>query len=166
MKLTKLINLTLGNILALTFILAPSIAAAESGTKFGTLTCKPIQGTKVNLLIHSSVKVKCEYKDGTVTEIYKGVTGIGLGIDLSWKTDEVFAWQVLAPASDVSPGSYALTGKYYGAKAEATAGVGVQANALIGGGEKSFTLQPLSLGVQTGFGAAAGLGYLYLEPEK
>jgi len=166
MKFTKLINLTLASILALTVILASPMTVAESGAKFGTLTCKPIQGTKVFLLIHSSVDVKCEYKDGKVTENYKGETGIGLGIDLNWKTSETVVWQVLAPSSDVSPGNYALSGKYFGAKAEVTAGVGLQANALIGGGDKSFTLQPLSLGAQTGFGAAGGLGYLYLEPDK
>ena len=34
---------------------------------------------------------------------------------------------------------------------------------LIGGGKKSFTLQPLSLTGSTGLGVASGLGYLYLE---
>ena len=138
-------------------------ASAESGVKVGTLTCKPIQGTKVNLIIRSTVQVNCTYESGSVKEMYAGETGIGLGIDLSFKTDETIGWVVFAPSSDISPGNHALAGKYYGAKAEATAGVGVQANALIGGGDKSFTLQPLSLGGQTGFGAAGGLGYLYLE---
>ncbi|MGH8590163.1 MAG: DUF992 domain-containing protein [Gammaproteobacteria bacterium] len=56
--------------------------------------------------------------------------------------------------------------KYTGAKASATAGVGVGANVLIGGGQKSFTLQPLSLTGSTGVGVAGGVGYLYLEPDK
>ena len=98
-----------------------------------------------------------------VTEKYQGETGIGLGIDLSFKSSETMVWVVIAPSSDVSPGNHALVGKYYGAKAEATIGVGVQANVLVGGGDKSFSLQPVSLGGQTGFGAAGGLGYMYLE---
>lgn len=150
-------------------LIAPSaVIAAEgrSGAKVGMLTCAQLKHTKRNLLITSSVQVNCTFKgnDGT-SENYKGETGIGLGIDLSWKTDEVVKWAVVAASNDVAPNNHALAGKYYGAKAEATAGVGAQANVLVGGGHKSFTLQPLSLGGQTGFGAAGGLSYLYLEAD-
>ena len=141
-------------------------AGGGSGAKVGMLTCEQLAGTKHNLLITSSVEISCTYEgnDGT-SESYKGETGIGLGIDLSWKTDEVVKWAVVAASNDVTPNNHALAGKYYGAKAEATAGIGAQANILIGGGNKSFTLQPVSVGGQTGFGAAGGLGYLYLEAD-
>jgi len=135
----------------------------KSGAKFGVLTCEPIAGSKRNLLIRSSVDVICVYEDGDVQEHYKGESGIGLGIDLSWTSNEVIKWAVVAPSSDLRPDNFALVGKYYGAKAEASAGVGLQANVLVGGGDKSFTLQPVSVGGQTGIGVAAGLGYLYLE---
>lgn len=168
MKLSKLLVTGICSIVTAVISIAPIVVtAADSGTKIGVLTCEPIQGTKRNLLIHSSVQINCAYEgeDGS-SEKYKGETGIGLGIDLSWKQEEIIKWVVIAPSTDVSPGNYALAGKYYGAKAEVTAGVGVQANVLVGGGDKSFTLQPLSLGGQTGFGVAAGLGYLYLEADK
>jgi len=144
-----------------------SAADGGSGAKVGVLTCSQVAGTKRNLLITSSVDVNCTYDgDDGSSEKYQGETGIGLGIDLSWKSEEIVKWVVIAASNDISPNNHALAGKYYGAKAEATAGVGAQANVLVGGGDKSFTLQPLSLGGQTGFGAAGGLGYLYLEAAK
>ena len=165
MKLLKLLVTGICTVIAAVAFVSPTVVfAAGSGAKVGMLTCSQIKGTKTNLLIHSSVQVDCTYQgdDGT-SESYKGETGIGLGVDLSWKEDEVVKWVVIAASNDISPNNHALAGKYYGAKAEATAGVGAQANVLVGGGNKSFTLQPVSLGGQTGFGAAGGLGYLYLE---
>lgn len=167
MKLSKLIvSAICSTVAAVIFIVPTVVTAAESGAKVGMLTCEQIKGTKINLLIHSSVQINCTYdgEDGS-SEKYKGETGIGLGIDLSWKNEEIVKWVVIAPSNDISPNNHALVGKYYGAKAEATIGVGVQANVLVGGGDKSFTLQPVSLGGQTGFGAAGGLGYLYLEAD-
>ena len=161
----KVLKLIFSVLMVLVVIIPQGVNAQDekAGTKFGVLTCEPIAGSKRNLLIRSSVDIICVYEDGDVQEHYKGESGIGLGIDLSWTSNEVMKWTVLAPSSDVSPESFALVGKYYGAKAEASAGVGIQANVLIGGGDKSFTLQPLSLGGQTGIGVAVGLGYLYLE---
>jgi len=161
MKFSKVLTISAAVIAAGSALFGSSVLAA--GVEVGTLTCEPIQGTKRNLLIHSSVEVDCVFEGGSVKENYKGETGIALGVDLNWKQDEVVKWVVIAPTSDQMPIGHALAGKYAGAKAEATAGVGAQANALVGGGDKSFTLQPLSLGGQTGFGAAGGLGYLYLE---
>jgi hypothetical protein len=166
MKLMKLLVTGVCSVVTAIGIMAPlHLSAAEgAGAKVGMLTCSQVQGTKRNLLITSSVQVNCTFEgdDGT-SESYSGETGIGLGIDLSWKVEEVVKWVVVAASNDVTPNNHALAGKYYGAKAEATAGVGAQANVLVGGGNKSFTLQPVSLGGQTGFGAAGGLGYLYLE---
>jgi len=140
--------------------------AGEGGIKAGTLSCESIAGSKRNLLVTSTVQIACIYESGDVVEKYAGETGISLGIDFSFTSDEKMAWIVIAPSTDVSPGNHALAGKYYGARVEATVGVGVTANVLIGGFEKSFTLQPVSLGGQKGFGVAGGLGYMYLEPAK
>ena len=165
MKLSKLLISGICSVATTVALVAPAtLTAADSGVKLGVLTCAQVKGTKRNLLITSSAEVSCTYEgeDGS-SESYKGETGIALGVDLSWKSEEVVKWVVLAASNDVSVNNHALAGKYVGAKAEATAGVGAQANVLVGGGNKSFTLQPLSLGGQTGFGAAGGLGYLYLE---
>ena len=48
----------------------------------------------------------------------------------------------------------ALAGSYVGVGAEATAGAGLGANALVGGTGRSFSLQPLSVQGQTGVNIA------------
>ena len=49
-----------------------------------------------------------------------------------------------------------MQGSYGGVSAEATAIVGFGANVLIGGFQKSITLQPISIQAQTGLDLAAG----------
>jgi hypothetical protein len=46
--------------------------------------------------------------------------------------------------------------------AEATVGLGVGANALIGGSDRSIVLQPLSVQAQQGLNIAAGVSQLQL----
>jgi len=57
-----------------------------------------------------------------------------------------------------------LSGTYLGGQASATVGVGGGVAVMVGGGDQSFSLQPLALEVNSGLGAAAGIGYLSLEP--
>lgn len=64
-------------------------------------------------------------------------------------------WGVFAGASGVPRG--ALTGTYVGVGAQASAGPGLGANALIGGTGRAFSLQPLSIQDQPGFNFAAGV---------
>ena len=54
-------------------------------------------------------------------------------------------------------GRGSLSGEYAGATAEATFAVGLGANALVGGSNRSIALQPLSVTGQTGFNAAGGV---------
>jgi len=63
-----------------------------------------------------------------------------------------------------SPG--ALEGGYGGVSAQATVGVAVGANALIGGFDKSITLQPLSIEGNKGLNVAAGIGAMNLKFDK
>ena len=79
-----------------------------------------------------------------------------LGIDIGFTGKSYVKWGVLAPTVDAySLG--ALAGTYVGGSAEATIGVGLGANALIGGSGKTFVLQPLSVQAQEGLDVAAGL---------
>jgi hypothetical protein len=68
---------------------------------------------------------------------------------------------VFAPSSDVRAG--ALQGDYAGASAQATVGLGVGANVLVGGLDKSFALQPLSVEGSKGLNVAAGIGAISLK---
>ena len=46
---------------------------------------------------------------------------------------------------------------YVGASAEASAAIGAGANVLVGGSNRTFTLQPLSVQAQTGVNLAIGI---------
>jgi len=151
-------------------LLAPSLSfsaeeVSSEGTKIGVLNCKQVPDTRLNLLIRSTADIKCTFKStaGGSVERYKGETGVGFGIDLNSKQEENISFGVFS--ADVKQGSYQLAGKYYGVEASAAAGVGVGAKALVGGNNRSFSLQP-ALSDSSGAGVAAGFSYLYLEPDK
>jgi hypothetical protein len=132
-------------------------AQAGSGVKIGVLTCKVEGGA--GWIIGSSKDVECTFK-GTKgrREYYTGSIG-KLGVDVGVTTDTRLAWIVFAPGK-MKAGS--LKGSYTGASAEATAGIGLGANAMIGGFRKSINLQPISLQAQTGLNVAAGVSSLNL----
>jgi len=71
---------------------------------------------------------------------------------------------VIAPSSDLRPG--ALEGGYGGVSAAATVGIGVGANVLLGGFDKSIALQPVSIEGNTGLNVAAGIGALNLKFDR
>ena len=70
----------------------------------------------------------------------------------------------MAPTAVLAPGS--LAGGYAGGTASATVGVGIGANALIGGSGNTIALQPLSLEGSTGLNVAAGIGAMTLTPAR
>jgi len=142
---------------------APAFAGHSSaGTKIGVLTCNAIPNSKVNLLIHSTTDVDCTFKStaGDGTEHYVGETGVGLGIDLKWDSESHLVFTVFA--AENSGVNKLSDGKYVGAGAEAAAGLGLGAHVLVGGSNKSISLQPAIQG-GTGAGASAGITYLYLQ---
>ena len=83
------------------------------------------------------------------------------GVDIGFNQQVVVAWAVFAPTRGVARGD--LAGNYGGAAASATVGVGVGANALIGGSNNTIALQPLSVQAQTGLSVAAGVAGLELR---
>jgi hypothetical protein len=56
-----------------------------------------------------------------------------------------------------------LAGSYVGAAAEASAIIGLGANALVGGNDRSVALQPLSVQSQVGINVAAGIAEIALQ---
>jgi len=130
---------------------------AGSGVKVGVLNCRIAGG--VGFIIGSSKKVDCTFKrSGGGREHYVGTIG-KLGVDVGITDETVLGWVVFAPGK-VNRG--ALKGSYTGASAEATVGLGVGANVLVGGFRKGINLQPLSLQAQTGLNVAAGVASLHL----
>lgn len=149
----------LASFLVLTaFAVAP---ASASGVKVGVLNCRFDSG--VGFIIGSSKDVDCVFKrTGGGREHYVGTIG-KLGLDIGVTTDGVLGWVVFAPGK-TKRGS--LKGSYTGASAEATVGLGVGANVLVGGFKQSINLQPISLQAQTGLNIAAGVASLNLRPAR
>ena len=143
---------------AVVFAAAPGFAAGER-IAVGLLRCHVSSGT--NFLVGSTKELACRFEPagGGPVETYRGeITRVG--IDLGRTRGTEIAWTVLAPKTGVRPG--ALSGRYGGVSAEASAGVGVGANALIGGLERSIALNPLSVQTQSGLNIAAGVAGLRL----
>jgi hypothetical protein len=73
-------------------------------------------------------------------------------------------WAVLAPTTDMKPGS--LAGQYAGVTGGAAVGVGANAHVLVGGLNKSVALQPVSIEGESGLNVAAGVEALTLKPAR
>ena len=139
--------------------------SAAGGVRVGVLTCDSVPGTRINLIVHSKVKVRCIFRTPQGSEHYTGETGIGLGLDFNWERQEEIIFAVLMASSDVSIGSHALAGEYWGGKVSATAGLGVGVASLVGGSGKGVALEPFAVEGSSGLGIAAGVSYLTLAAE-
>ncbi len=137
-------------------------APAQSGVKAGVLTCNVSSGW--GFVFGSSRSLRCTYspKPG-VAEHYAG-TIKKFGVDIGYVSSAVIVWGVIAPTADVGPG--ALAGDYAGVTGSAAVGVGAGANVLVGGSNKQFTLQPVSIEGQQGLNVAAGIGAITLRHAK
>ena len=138
---------------------AGAAQAAPAGVKVGTLTCDVAGG--MGFVFGSSKNLSCQYGPTKApVERYSGTIS-KWGVDIGYTGKGKLVWAVIAPTSDVRPG--ALEGEYAGASAQANVGVGLGANALIGGLDKSVALQPLSVEGSTGLNVAAGIGQISLK---
>lgn len=147
-------------VVSLGLLALPAVAQAESGVKAGVLKCNV--GSGWGFVFGSSKDLKCIYNRGSdqPVERYEGEVR-KYGIDIGYTEDGILIWTVVAPTTDVGAG--ALAGDYVGATAELSAGMGLGANALIGGSGKQIALQPLSISGQEGLNVAAGIGAIHLR---
>ena len=137
-------------------------APANAGyIKTGLLTCQVAPG--VGMVLGSSKGMICSFKpDFRGAEHYGGrIDKVGLDIGVTGKT--VIIWAVLAAGRGYPVG--ALAGTYVGASAEAAVIVGAGANVLVGGSNRSFALQPISVQGQTGLDLAVAVSSLDLWAE-
>ncbi len=150
-----LLGLTLAATLA-----SPALAQQSGGTKVGVLTCRT--SATIGLIVGSHQRIACSFAPdaGGPPDNYAGyITRVGL--DLGVTTGGVMSWGVVAPVNGWHHG--ALAGTYGGASGSVSAGVGVGANALVGGSRRSFALQPLSVSGQVGVNLALGVAGLTLR---
>ncbi|MBU6443648.1 MAG: DUF992 domain-containing protein [Alphaproteobacteria bacterium] len=136
-----------------------ALPAQAAGVKVGVLTCHVASGW--GFVLGSSKHLLCNYQPrGRHPEHYSGTID-KYGVDVGYTASSVIIWGVVAPTSDTKPG--ALEGGYGGVTAQAGVGLGAGANVLIGGFDKSITLQPLSIEGEKGLNVAAGIGALRLK---
>lgn len=135
-------------------------APAMAQDQVGLLECNVAPG--VGLVVTSSHALSCRFSpaDNTPPDYYVGTIN-KFGLDIGFTGAGRLVWGVVAPS--IVP-AHALTGRYVGAMGQATIGIGLGGNALIGGSNQTITLQPLSVSAQTGLNLAAGVGDLTLEP--
>jgi outer membrane protein OmpA-like peptidoglycan-associated protein len=123
------------------------------------LTCHVQPGW--GFVVGSSKHVRCAYHPQVGGEdVYEGRIS-KFGVDIGYTSGAQIVWDVIAPTTDIGPG--ALQGDYAGATASATLFAGAGAHALVGGFDRSFSLQPVSVEGNSGFDVAAGVGEMSLH---
>jgi hypothetical protein len=138
---------------------ATGSVAGKTGVNVGVLKCTVDGG--IGLIFGSSKDMQCLFAPagGGPEGLYVGkVNKIGLDIGVTEKSH--ITWVVFAPGKVKQS---ALAGVYVGATAEAAIGVGLGANVLVGGFEKSIALQPLSVEGEVGLNVAVGIGEVELK---
>lgn len=143
-----------------TLVSATSLSFAQERANVGLLTCQT--SASLGLIVGSHQNLKCTFKpsSGAAPDFYVGHIN-RLGLDLGVTGGGVMSWAVIASTSGWHHG--ALAGKYVGASGDISLGLGVGANALIGGSHRSVALQPLSVERQVGVNLALGVGGLTLR---
>jgi len=137
-------------------------AVAQTTTKAGILSCDVSAGVGFVLIQKQTLRCIFTPASGAAPDIYSGrIDEYGVALGAVEKGHLV--WGVLAPVEGVPHG--ALAGTYAGVGGEATAGVGVGANVLIGGTGRAFSLQPLSVEGQIGVNVAGGITTVTLIPQ-
>ena len=143
---------------ALALAIAAPAAAAEH-VKVGQLRCEVAAG--LGMIITSSKAMECRFVSADdYEESYHGRIR-KFGLDIGGTDRGTLVWDVYSPTNGPLRG--ALAGEYAGLGASATIGVGLGANALVGGSNREFSLQPLSIQAQTGLDIAAGVSSMTLR---
>lgn len=144
--------------LAMAF-LVPSSGQAQQGAKVGSLQCK--LAPSIGLIIGSQQRMACRFvpNNSTQAEAYSGVLN-RIGLDIGITAGGALVWGVYA--STAVPARGGLAGKYVGASGDIGVGLGVGANVLFGGSNKSISLQPLSVEGSFSLNLALGVAGLTL----
>jgi hypothetical protein len=138
---------------------AGGASSQTANVEAGLLTCNVHGGA--GFVFGSTKDLRCVFQglSGSKERYYGSIDKFGL--DLGFTGNTVIVWTVFAPSADVPSG--ALAGNYGGVSAEATVGLGVGANALVGGSKNSIALQPFSVQGQEGLNVAVGVAQLQLR---
>jgi hypothetical protein len=111
----------------------------------GTLECRS-PGTIALVIAFNDYDCRFYSRSGGAYRYAGRITSIGFQAGVT--RHEVLLWHVFAPTSVVS--RHALRGNYAGARADAAVLVGLGANVLVGGSDRTISLQPVSVEAKTG----------------
>jgi uncharacterized protein DUF992 len=125
----------------------------------GMLTCN--LAPSVSLIVAESQRMGCRFAPNGPypPQNYNGVMNT-VGLELGVTAGGVMAWGVFAPSQGTPIG--ALADEYVGASGDIAVGVGVGANVLFGGSNRTIALQPLSVEGQAGLNVSLGVSGLTL----
>ena len=152
--------LTIHALTAMGLAATAATAAAQSPVQAGVLRCHG--AATMSFVVGSSHPLVCVFASAEGPQYRYDGTVNRVGLDLGFTQQSALQWAVFAPTHRVGPGD--LAGNYGGVTAGAAVGVGGNANAMVGGSNNSFALQPLSFEGQTGLNVAVGVAGLELRP--
>jgi uncharacterized protein DUF992 len=135
-------------------------APGQNWTQSGMLRCK--LNPSIGFVIFGHQSMECRFVPSLTgpPQIYDGALNT-VGIDIGVVGTGGLAWAVLAPTSGIPAG--ALAGEYIGASGDVALGAGVGANVLVGGSQRSFALQPVSVEGSVAMDVTLGLSALQLR---
>ncbi len=141
-------------------LMATAPTGAKANIEVGGLTCRSPGG--VGYVIGSTLNFQCVFvpSGGGPAHHYLGVVR-RIGVDLGVTQNVSLGWVVFAPTGVIHPGD--LAGNYGGVQGNVSVGIGGGANALVGGSNNTFALQPVSAQAQAGLNVSAGLADLELR---
>jgi Protein of unknown function (DUF992) len=141
-------------------VAAPTASQAQTWTQAGMLKCR--LNPSVGFIVFGHQSMECRFIPSAplAPQIYEGALNT-VGIDIGIVGTGGLAWAVLAPTQGVPAG--ALAGTYVGASGDIAVGAGVGANVLVGGSNRSFALQPVSLEGSVAMDVTLGLSALQLR---
>lgn len=134
-------------------------ASAQGRVRVGVLEC--ITQPSIGAIVGSIREMDCVFKPTSGRDENYSGTQTKIGIDIGVQARAALVWAVFAPTVDRRPGE--LQGTYAGVSADASVGLGLGANVLLGGSSRTVVLQPLSLEGQIGAGVSAGVSALTLN---
>jgi Protein of unknown function (DUF992) len=152
MAKNEISRLSLFSILALAAMAGPG--AADNKIKSGILECDVSAG--IGMIFREKQTMNCKFTPlggGPVDHYTGSIDEVGLSIGAT--ESGILVWSVLAAQQGVPAG--ALAGTYRGISADASVGVGLGENILMGGSGSAFMLQPSSYEGQVGLNVAAGV---------
>jgi hypothetical protein len=139
-------------------------APPPPSAKVGMLNCNMSAG--VGMIVGGRQNLACQFVPSVPRYAPDSYVGeiTTLGLDVGVQSGGKMAWAVLMPTEGLQRG--ALSGEYVGASGQVAVGVGVGGNVLVGGSNRSVTLQPFSVEGDTGINLAVGVSGMVLRPAQ